>query len=168
MPVIIPVITDLMNKEADISREVLKEAAWDALFHFPTSVLGPQKLSASSSTVKAEMAQRVELWNKGQLDILAARAKTATRLPSGRSKSQRVARRAAQLPRKNQFARAAALARSPGVADATEDTIRAISPLFLEPGWVSPEDLLDYFGPAAPPLEDPPSNTVTVETLTAC
>ena len=92
---IIPVITDLLNTAADIRGEILREAAWDALFLFPTLVLGPQKPGALSSAVKAEMAQRVELWNKGQLDILAARAKAATRLPSGRSKSQRAARRAA-------------------------------------------------------------------------
>ena len=72
------------------------------------------------------------------------------------------------MPRKNQFARAAALAGSLEVADATEDTIRAIPPLLPEPCWVSLDDLLDYFGPAAPPLEDPPSNTATIETLTAC
>jgi hypothetical protein len=54
------------------------------------------------------------------------------------------------------------------VADATEDTIRAIPPLFPEPDWVFPNDLLDYFGPAVFPLENPPYNTVIVETLTAC
>jgi hypothetical protein len=57
LPVIIPVITDLMNKAADIRGEVLREAAWDALFLFPILVLGPQKPGASSSTVKVKMAQ---------------------------------------------------------------------------------------------------------------
>jgi hypothetical protein len=165
---ITPVITDLLNKAADVRGEVLREAAWDALFLFPTLVLGPQKPGASTTAVKAEMTIRLDLWNKGELDILAARAKAASRPPSGRSKSQRAARRAAQLLKKNQFARAAALAGSLGVADATEDTLKAIPHLFPEPGGVSQADLMDLYGPAAPPLQDPPSNTVTVETLTAC
>ena len=135
---------------------------------FPTLVLGPQKPGASSSAVKAEIASRLDLWNRGQLDVLAARAKANTRIPSGRSKSQRVARRAAQLLRKNQFARAAALAGSLGVADATPDTIAAIPPLFPDPGVVDPQDLLDYFGPEAPPLEDQPSSVVTLELLRTC
>ncbi len=57
---IIPVIMDLLNKAADIRGQVLREVAWDALFLFPTLVQGPQKPGASSSAVKAEMAQRVE------------------------------------------------------------------------------------------------------------
>jgi hypothetical protein len=134
----------------------------------PYISFGTTKSGALSSAVKAEMTQRLELWNKGQLDTLATRAKAAICLPSGRSKSQRAARRASQLLRKNQFARAAALAESLGVAEATHDMIKAIPPLFPEPSRVSPEDLLDYFGPDAPPLEEAPSNTVTIDTLTAC
>ena len=34
---ILPVVTDLMNKTGDVRGEVLREAAWDALFLFPTS-----------------------------------------------------------------------------------------------------------------------------------
>ena len=102
------------------------------------------------------------------MDVLAARAKASIRPPSGRSKSQRAARRAAQLLRKNQFARAAALAGSLGVADATPDTIAGIPPFFPDPGVVDPQDLLDYFGPAAPPLEDQPSSVVTLELLRTC
>jgi len=41
--------------------EALREAAWDALFLFPTLVLGPQKPGASSSTVKLEVAARLDL-----------------------------------------------------------------------------------------------------------
>jgi len=53
-----------------------------------------------------------------------------------------------------------------GVAKATEDTIKAIGPLFPEQGGVSPEDLIDYYGPATPPLvEDAPPNIVTVDLL---
>ncbi len=85
------------------------------------------------------------------MNTLAARARSAIRPPFGRSKAQRVARRAAHLLRKNQLARAATLTGSLGVADATEDTIKAIAPLFPEPGIVSPEDLLDFFGTSAPP-----------------
>ena len=55
-----------------------------------------------------------------------------------------------------------------GVAYATEDIIRAIPTLFPKPGIVSPHDLLDYFGPAAPPLDDPLPTTTTLETPRAC
>ena len=50
--------------------------------------------------------------------------------------------------------RAATLAWSLGVADATEDIIKGIGPLFPDPGGVDPQDLMDYYGPDAPPLED--------------
>jgi hypothetical protein len=70
------VVTELFNKAADVRREALREAAWDVLFLFPTLVLGPQKPGASSSTVISEVAARLDLWKKGHLDILAARAKT--------------------------------------------------------------------------------------------
>ncbi len=126
----LPVLTELFNKTADITWEVLREAAWDALFFFPTRVLGPQRPGASSTTVKAEIAARLDLWNRGRLDTLAARARTAIRPPSGKSKAQQAARRAAQLLRKNQFARAASLSGSLGIAHATEDTIKAIGHLF--------------------------------------
>jgi len=56
----LPVVTDLYNKAADIRAEVLREAAWDALFLFPTLVLGPHKPCASS-VVKSEVAARLDL-----------------------------------------------------------------------------------------------------------
>ena len=61
MPQLLPVVTDLMNKAVDIQGEVLREAAWDALFLFPTLVLGLQKPGASSTTVKSEIAARLDL-----------------------------------------------------------------------------------------------------------
>jgi len=147
---LLPGVTDPFNKAVDIRGEVLREAAWDARFLFPTLVLGPQKPGASSTAARYEIATRLDLWNKGQLDTLAARAKTAIRPPFGRSKAHRAARRAAQLLRKNHFASEAALSGSLRVADAAEDTIKAIGLLFPEPSTVSPQDLLDYFGPATP------------------
>jgi hypothetical protein len=54
------------------------------------------------------------------------------------------------------------------VADATQDTINAIGPLFPDPGTVDPQDLLDLYGPAAPPLEDQPASVVTLELLRTC
>jgi hypothetical protein len=165
---LLPVITDLMNKAADVRGVELREAAWDALFLFPTLVLGPQKPGASTTAVKAEMAARLDLWNRGDLDTLSHRARSAVRPASGRSKAQRAARRAAQLIRKNQFSRAAALAGSLGVAEATAETLKAIGPLFPEPRRVSEADILDLYGPAAPPLEDAPPSVVTAEILSAC
>jgi hypothetical protein len=156
---LLPVVTDLCDKAADTRGEVLREAAWDALFLFPTLVLGPQKPGISSSAIKSEVAARLDLWKRGLLDVLADKAKANIRPPSGRSKTHRAARRAAQLLRKNQFSRADALAGSLGVADATEDTIHGLGPLFPDPGAVDPTDLMDYYGPAAPP---PPGGPVPV------
>ena len=100
---------------------------------------------------RTEIAARLELWNKGHLDALAAISRANIRPPSGIIKARRAARRAAQLLRKNQFARAAALAGSLSVADATHDTINDIGPLFPNPCGVDPEDLHDLYGPTAPP-----------------
>ena len=58
---LLPVVKDLFNKAADIRGEVLREAAWDALFLFPTLVMRPQKPRASSSAVKTEVAARLDL-----------------------------------------------------------------------------------------------------------
>ena len=67
------------------------------------------------------------------------------------------------MTRKNKFARVAQLAGSLGVAEANEDTIRGIPPMFPEPREISPNDLLEYFGPdSPPPLEYQPPSTMTM------
>ena len=58
---LLPVLTELLTKAADVRGTVLREAAWDALFLFPTLVLGPQKPGASATAVKAEIATRLDL-----------------------------------------------------------------------------------------------------------
>ena len=156
----LPLVTDLCNKAADIRGEVLREAAWDSLFLFPILVLGPQKPGISSSAVKSEVAARLDLWNRGLLDVLVAKAKANIRSPSDRSKTQRATRRAAQLLRKKQFSRAAALAGSLGVADATEDTINGLGPVFPDPSVVDPQDLMDYYGLVAPPWRTNPRQSL--------
>ena len=55
-----------------------------------------------------------------------------------------------------------------GVAEATHDTIDAIGPLFPDLGVVDPQDLIDLYGLAAPPLEEHPSPVVTLELLRTC
>ena len=75
---LLPNITDLLTKAITTTCEVL-EATRDALFLFPTLVLVPQKSGAASSTVKSEMAARIDLWNKGKLEELASRAKILNR-----------------------------------------------------------------------------------------
>ena len=115
------------------------------------------------------MATRLDLWNKGHLAVLAAREKANNRPPTGRSKTQRVSRRVAHLLSKTQCARATTLAGSLGVVEATHDTVNAIGPLFLDPGRVDPQDLLDYYGPHAPPLlENQPSSIISLELLRTC
>ncbi len=66
--------------------EILWEVVWDALVLFPTLVLGPHKPGAASSFVKADLVTRLDLWNKGKLDELAARARSLIRPPSGKNK----------------------------------------------------------------------------------
>ena len=44
---------------------------------------------ASSSVVKAEIAARLDLWNRGKLEELVSKAKSLNLSPTGRSKSQR-------------------------------------------------------------------------------
>ena len=98
------------------------------------------------------MAARLDLWNIGALEDLTGRAQASKRLPSGRSKTQRAAKKIAQLLRKNECARAAHLAGNLGVAKANEDTIKVIAPLFPTPGVVEPTNLMAYYGPTAAPL----------------
>jgi hypothetical protein len=126
----VPIITGLLNKATITRGEVLRETAWDALFLFSTLVLGPHKPGAASSTVKTEVAARLDLWNKGKFEKLSIRAKNAK---ADKSKSHRAAKRAARLLHKNQFANATQLAGSLGIAEAHEDTIKGIEPMFLEP-----------------------------------
>ena len=85
--------------------------------------------------------------------------------PGKRSKAARVARRAARLLRKSQFARAASLARRLGVADATPDTLAALRTLFPDSFGVSEIDLHDHYGSVAPPPPDALPVEVTLDTL---
>jgi hypothetical protein len=102
-----PVLAELFTNKAAYTRgEAQREAAWGALFVFPMLVFGPQKRGALPSAVKAEVVARLDLWNIGALEELAVRVQAFRRPPFGRSKTQRVARKAAYLLRKNQFARA--------------------------------------------------------------
>jgi hypothetical protein len=56
-----------------------------------------------------------------------------------------------------------------GVAEADEDTIRGIDPLFPAPrGGLAPEDLLAYYDPPAIPLLDKPPPTITLDLLRQC
>jgi hypothetical protein len=59
LPKLLSIIADLITKVATPIGEVLREATSDALFLFPTLVLGPHKLGAMSSTVKGEMITRL-------------------------------------------------------------------------------------------------------------
>ena len=96
----LPCLPEIFTKAATNRGDAQWEAVWGALFLFPTLVLGPHKVGAASSTVKTEIADRLDFWNRGQLEELAIRAKSFRRPPSGRSKAQRGGKRAAQLIRK--------------------------------------------------------------------
>jgi len=140
------------------------------LLLFPTLVLGPQRPGASSSSVKSEIPARLDLWRRGLIPEVTARAKAQAQLRSqeNRIKFARATRRAARLIRKNQFSRAANLAGSLGIADATPDTLRALLSLFPKPTTISEEDLKDFYGLAAAPLPDSQPVRITVEILRSC
>ena len=54
------------------------------------------------------------------------------------------------------------------MADATPDTLAALRTLFPKPRAISEEDLLEYYGPAAPPSPDAHPVVVTLYTLRTC
>jgi hypothetical protein len=117
-------------------------------------VLGPQRLGASSSSGKAEVTARLDLWRRGRNPELVTRAKSKASLrPSAsRSKTTRAARRATRLIHENQFSRAANIVGSLGIVDATPDTLHALPMLFPKLLAISEEDLRDYYGLAVAPL----------------
>jgi len=153
---LIPFIKDLLERAHSTRGVLLRDDAQEALFLFPTLVLGPQRPGASSSSVRAETTARLDLWHRGLIPELTARAKAQAKLRQhpNRSKSARAARRAPRLIHKNQFSRAANLAGSQGIADATPDTLHALPSLFPEPTTISEEDLRDFYGPVAAPLPE--------------
>jgi hypothetical protein len=165
-----PVIQDLLERAHSTRGVLLRDAPQEALLLFPTLVLGPQRHGASSSSVKSEITARFDLWRRGLIPELTARAKAQAQLrPQGnRRKSARAARRAARLIRKNQFSRAANLAGSLGIADATLDTLHSLPSLFPEPTTISEEDLKDFYGPTAAPQPDSQPVRITVEILRNC
>ena len=127
-----PAIQDLLERAHSTRGVLLRDAAQEALLLFPTLVLGPQRLGASSSSVKAEIIARLDLWRRGHIPELTTGAKAQARLRPTitRSKSARAARRVACLIHENQTSWAASLAGSMGIADATLDTLNALPNLF--------------------------------------
>jgi len=149
-------VTSLFRQAVSMRGEALRSAAWSLVFLFPTLVLGPHRPGAASSAVKAETEARIDLWHRGKLNELANRALAAKREhpPGSRSKKAKAARRAAALLRHNQFARAAGLADSKGIADASQDTLDAIPDLFKDPEPVAEETLRKLYGPRVTPTRE--------------
>ena len=133
------VIADLFSGTHSTRGVALRDVVLEALLLFPTLVLGPRRLGASSSSVRTEVAARLDLWRREDLYKLAKRAKAlASQRPLvKRNKSAQAARRATRLMRKKQFARAASLASNLGVADATEDTLESLRTLFPKSSGVA-------------------------------
>ena len=147
-----PAIADLVERAHFPRGTLFRDAAMEALFLFPTLILCPQTPGASSSSVNIAVSARLELWRRGLLNEVDLRAKVqAHACPSAqRSKTARAARRAARLIHNQQFAKVANLAGSLGIADAIEDTLKSLCHLFPRPAGVSPDDLLEDYGPATP------------------
>jgi hypothetical protein len=127
--------------------------------------LGSHRPGAASSTVKSETEARIDLWQRGKLSELANKALFAKleHPPGTRSKKAKADRRAAALLRHNQFARAAGLADSKGIADASQETLDAIPDLFKDPEQVDEETLRKLYGPRVTPTRESMSVTLTPE-----
>ena len=145
--------------------DALRTAAWDAVYLFPIMVLGPHRPRAPSSAVKAETELRLDLGHHNDLQELANRAMTArlARPANTRSKKTKKALRAVTLLRHNQCARAAGLAESKGVADATPGTLKALPSLFKDPGVVEEATLRRLYGPEVPPTRATTAVNITVK-----
>jgi hypothetical protein len=112
----------------------------------------------------------LDLWHKRELPALVARAAEAkAALPKReRSKKAKVAKRATALLRHSQFVRAAGLADSKGIANATQDTLDAIPDLFKAPGVIPQETLRRLYGPKIVPTHAGTSVTITTEDVQKC
>ncbi len=74
---LIPIISALIRRAHSTRGVILRGAAQEALLLFPTLVLGPQRLGASSFSVKTEVNTSYDLyWRRGDVKELARRAKS--------------------------------------------------------------------------------------------
>jgi hypothetical protein len=62
---------DLLTNAHSSRGTILRDAAQETLLIFPTLILGPPRLGASSSSVKTEVTARLDLWRRGELLELA-------------------------------------------------------------------------------------------------
>jgi len=163
-------VKSLFRQALTTRGEALRIDAWSLVFLFPTLVLGPHRPGAPSSAVKAKTDARIDLWQRGDLTALASMA-VATRMDlprKNRIKMAKAARRAASLLRHNQLARAAGLADSKGIADATQDTLDAIPDLFKAHGAVDKATLRRLYGPQVLPSRESMAVTITTEDVLKC
>ncbi len=65
------VVTSLFKQAVSTRGDSLRTAAWSLVFLFSTLVLGPHRPGAPSSVVKAETEARLDLWQRGELAVLA-------------------------------------------------------------------------------------------------
>jgi hypothetical protein len=61
LPVLTPIIVDLLSRTSSTRGVALKDAAREAFLLFPTLVLGPQRTCASSSNVRSKVDDRLDL-----------------------------------------------------------------------------------------------------------
>jgi len=74
LSILMPLIVDLLSRTHYTRRAALRDAAQETLLLFPALALGPQGPGASSSSVRIEVASRLDLWRRGDLHELARRA----------------------------------------------------------------------------------------------
>jgi hypothetical protein len=139
--------------------------ALNMVFMFPFLVLGPHRLEASSSNVKAETKTCLHLWHKGSLVELASQAVVAwlAQPVNTKTKKAKVA-----LMQYNQFARVAGLADIKGIVNATQDTLDTLLALFKEPGVVEEATLRRLYGPTITPTRELLSVIITSDLVKKC
>jgi len=132
------VAIDVMDKANNLPR-ILRVATMDVVTIFPSLVLYPHKKGTYSTQVRAEVKRRLTLWGVGDLESLTAlaRASKVTRPFTLRTSVRpAVTQRAKALAHKGYFSRATMLADSYGVAPASAETYRVLTPMNPVPGDV--------------------------------
>jgi hypothetical protein len=150
--------------------DALHTVARSLVFLFPTLVLVPHRAGSPSSSAKAETEAKIVFCQRGELRELTSKVVAARleHLPGNCSKKSKVDRRATTLLRHNMFARAAGLAVSKGLANATQNTLDAIPDMFKEPCHVNEDTLRRLYGPRVTPTRESMAVTDIPEDVYKC
>ena len=165
------IVSALFRRPVTMRGDALRTDVWFIVFLFSTPVLGPHRARAPSSPAKADTKARIDLGQRGEPRELANMT-VAARLarPPGNRSNKRKLLDAPQLyyAITRSIARAAGLADSKGISNATQDTLDAIPEMFKEPGSVDEETLRRLYGPRVTPTRESMAVTLTPEDVYKC